>query len=301
MPDITGPRPFVLVLMPFDPAFDDEYKLAIKPACESAGAYAERVDEQISTDNILERIYHQIARADLLIAEMTGRNVNVLYETGYAHARDRPVILLAQNPDDIPAELRNFPSIIHHGRLTTLRSELEQEVRHTLAATREGEPSSTVPVEVTVNGVKLTAGDIGAVTDDIKEEQEAVELQVVIRNEPLRLVKPVDLQIGLITPLRFAYVESRSSWFEGAPQCEDIVIGSDARLHVAREPCAILPGSWNRISFFAWAKGPLPLGDLGTFTIRVFTTSGFFDFPMTVTTIAKVPPPSDPPAPPEPE
>ncbi|PYQ27043.1 MAG: hypothetical protein DMF56_22090 [Acidobacteria bacterium] len=291
----------MLVLMPFDPAFDDEYKLAIKPACESAGAYAERVDEQISTDNILERIYHQIARADLLIAEMTGRNVNVLYETGYAHARDRPVILLAQNPDDIPAELRNFPSIIHHGRLTTLRSELEQEVRHTLAATREGEPSSTVPVEVTVNGVKLTAGDIGAVTDDIKEEQEAVELQVVIRNEPLRLVKPVDLQIGLITPLRFAYVESRSSWFEGAPQCEDIVIGSDARLHVAREPCAILPGSWNRISFFAWAKGPLPLGDLGTFTIRVFTTSGFFDFPMTVTTIAKVPPPSDPPAPPEPE
>lgn len=290
MPDITGPRPFVLVLMPFHSAFDDEYKLAIRPACESAGAYAERVDEQIFHDNILERIYHQIARADLLIAEMTGRNVNVLYETGYAHARDRPVILLAENPDDIPAELRNFPNIIHHGRLTTLRSELEQEVRHTLAAAREGEPPSTVPVDVTVNGVKLVAGDLCAVTDDIKEEQQAVELQVVIRNEPMRLIRPVDLQIGLITPLRFDYVATRSSWFEGEPACEDIVIGSDARLHVARKPCTILPGSWNRISFFPWAEEPLSLGDLGTFTIRVFTISGFFDFPMTITTIAKAPP-----------
>jgi hypothetical protein len=297
MPDITGPRPFVLVLMPFDPAFDDEYKLAIKPACERAGAYAERVDEQIFHDNILERIYHQIARADLLIAEMTGRNVNVLYETGYAHARDRPVILLAQNLDDIPSELRNVPSIIHHGRLTTLRSELEQEVRHTLAAAREGEPPSTVPVDVTVNGVKLTTGDICAVTDDITEEQQAVELQVVIRNEPVRLIRPVDLQIGLITPLQFDYVATRSSWFEGEPACEDIVIGSGARLHVARKPCTILPGSWNRISFFPRADEPLPLGDLGTFTIRVFTASGFFDFPMTVTTTATVPPPSDPPAP----
>jgi hypothetical protein len=301
MPDITGPKPFVLVLMPFNSAFEDEYKLAIKPACESGGAYAERVDEQIFHDNILERIYHQIARADLLIAELTGRNVNVLYETGYAHARDRPVILLAQNPDDIPAELRNFPSIIHHGHLTTLRSALEQEVRHALAAAREGEPTWTVPVDVTVNGVKLAAGDTGAVNDEIKEKQEAVELQVVIRNEPVRLIRPVDLQIGLITPLGFGYVATRSSWFDGEPACEDIVIGSDARLHVARKPCTILPGSWSQISFFAWAQEPLPLGDLGTFTIRVFTTSGFFDFPMTVTTTAKAPPPSDPPAPPEPD
>ena len=45
MTTLTKPRPFVFVLMPFDPQFDDTYQLAIKPACEEAGAYAERVDE----------------------------------------------------------------------------------------------------------------------------------------------------------------------------------------------------------------------------------------------------------------
>jgi len=43
----TRPKPFVFVLMPFDNAFTDVYQLGIKAACENAGAYAERLDEQI--------------------------------------------------------------------------------------------------------------------------------------------------------------------------------------------------------------------------------------------------------------
>src|SRR6266699_115255 len=43
----TKPKPFVFVLMPFDPSFDDIYKFGIKSACEAAGAYCERVNEQL--------------------------------------------------------------------------------------------------------------------------------------------------------------------------------------------------------------------------------------------------------------
>ena len=82
----TAPKPFVFVLMPFDDEFRDIYEVGIKPACEKAGAYAERVDEQIFTESILDRIYNQISKADLIISDMTGRNPNVFYETGYAHA-----------------------------------------------------------------------------------------------------------------------------------------------------------------------------------------------------------------------
>ena len=52
----TSPKPFVFVLMPFDAKFDDVYNLGIKAACEEAGAYAERVDEQIFEESILQRI-----------------------------------------------------------------------------------------------------------------------------------------------------------------------------------------------------------------------------------------------------
>jgi len=46
--------------MPFDRSFDDIYKLGIKATCEDAGAYCERVDEQVYQGSILERIMNQI-------------------------------------------------------------------------------------------------------------------------------------------------------------------------------------------------------------------------------------------------
>lgn len=58
------PKAFVFVLMPFSKDFDDIYQVGIKPACKNAGAYCERVDEQIFVENILERVYNQIAKAD---------------------------------------------------------------------------------------------------------------------------------------------------------------------------------------------------------------------------------------------
>ena len=58
----TRPKTFVFVLMPFSDKFVDIYELGIKAACKDAGAYCERVDEQIFTDSILQRIFNQIAK-----------------------------------------------------------------------------------------------------------------------------------------------------------------------------------------------------------------------------------------------
>ncbi len=85
----TAPKYFVFVLMPFDEDFDDVYKVGIKPACRDAGAYCERVDEQIFHRSVLQQIYNQISKADLVVADMSDRNANVFYEAGYAHALDK--------------------------------------------------------------------------------------------------------------------------------------------------------------------------------------------------------------------
>jgi nucleoside 2-deoxyribosyltransferase len=97
----TRPKKFVFILMPFSDAFDDIYKVGIKPACENAGAYCERIDEQIFTESILIRIFNEINKADLIVSDMTGRNPNVFYETGYAHALNKKVILLTQTADSM--------------------------------------------------------------------------------------------------------------------------------------------------------------------------------------------------------
>ncbi len=125
----TRPKPYVFVLMPFAVEFEDIYAMAIKPACEAAGAYCERVDEQIFQDSILQRIYNQIAKADVLIADLSGRNPNVFYETGYAHALGKRVVLLTQHSEDIPFDLKHYQHIVYGGKLTTLKSELERRIR----------------------------------------------------------------------------------------------------------------------------------------------------------------------------
>lgn len=127
--DNTNVKPFVFVLMPFDSAFDDIYQLGIKAACLSAGTDCKRVDEQIFVENILERVYNQIAKADIVVSEMTGRNPNVFYETGYAHALKKRVILLTQNADDIPFDLKHYPHIIYGGKIAHLKTELEKRIR----------------------------------------------------------------------------------------------------------------------------------------------------------------------------
>jgi hypothetical protein len=115
--------------MPFDKAFDDVYKLGIKGAVASFDdVVAERVDEQIYREGILERIYRQIEAADIIIADMTRQNPNVFYEVGYAHAKGKLCILLTSNADDIPFDLKHQRHIVYGKSIVTLRLELEKEI-----------------------------------------------------------------------------------------------------------------------------------------------------------------------------
>jgi len=129
----TAPKKFVFVLMPFDRRFEDVYQVGIKAACRDAGAYCERVDEQIFQESILEQVYNQIAKADLIVADMTGRNPNVFYEVGYCHALNKKVILLTQDADDIPFDLHHYTHIIYEGSIVQLKNELERRVTWYLA------------------------------------------------------------------------------------------------------------------------------------------------------------------------
>ena len=131
-------KPFVFVLMPFDRINDDIYQLGIKKACGEAGACVDRLDEQDYNGIILQRIYNQIDKADVIIADITGINPNVCYETGYAHALGKQVVLLAQNAEDIPFDLKHYPHIVYNGRIVDLIPELERKITYAIKKGAEG-------------------------------------------------------------------------------------------------------------------------------------------------------------------
>jgi hypothetical protein len=123
-PRQTTPKPFIFVLMPLAQEFNDVYTFGIKGAAEDVGAYAERLIDQVFQEGMLERIFNQINKADVLVADMTGRNANVFYEVGYAHALGKIVLLLAREVDDIPFDLKHRQFILYGESIVSLRKEL---------------------------------------------------------------------------------------------------------------------------------------------------------------------------------
>ena len=159
MIESTSPRPFVFVLMPFSGKFDDVYMLGIKTACQEAGTYCERVDEQIFTGSILERIYNQISKADIIVSDMSSRNPNVFYETGYAHALGKQVILLTQEADDIPFDMRHYPHIIYNN-ISGLKVELRKRIEWSINNPKDALPRTDYALEFFIQGQKLESNTV---------------------------------------------------------------------------------------------------------------------------------------------
>ena len=115
------------VLMPFDPEFEDIYSDLIARTLESEGFTVERADSSLDQENVLKDIIHGIARAHLVVAELTGMNPNVLYELGIAHALGKPTVLLTQAVEEVPFDLRSYRMIVysvHYAEAKALRDRL---------------------------------------------------------------------------------------------------------------------------------------------------------------------------------
>jgi nucleoside 2-deoxyribosyltransferase len=105
---------------------------------------AHGLDEQVFSGIIIERIYAEIIPADLIIADMTGRNPNVFYEVGYAHALGKRVVLLTRAVDDSPLDLRGYRHIVYENSIATLREALYAELASITAENQLKEAFSEV-------------------------------------------------------------------------------------------------------------------------------------------------------------
>ena len=97
----------VAVMMPFDPSYDVVYD-AICAACGDHKLDAERVDKIFGPNVVMDDIFRIIVQSRFVISDLTKRNPNVLYETGIAHARNCDVIMIVQDENDIPFDLRHI-------------------------------------------------------------------------------------------------------------------------------------------------------------------------------------------------
>ncbi|MBU3668861.1 MAG: hypothetical protein FGM57_02755 [Candidatus Taylorbacteria bacterium] len=101
------------VMMPFGTWPDQYYKDIFSPAIKDAGMEPLRADELFSTGTVIEQIWEQIEKAKILLADLTGKNANVFYELGLAHAARKPVVFTTANLEDVPFDLRHLRVIVY--------------------------------------------------------------------------------------------------------------------------------------------------------------------------------------------
>jgi hypothetical protein len=107
----TPPRAFVA--MQFGEPHDTIYREVIAPVAHRQGFDVVRGDEVARPGIILDDVKREINDAKVVIAEITAPDQNVFYELGYAHALNKPSILLAQRGKDLPFDIRSYRVIFY--------------------------------------------------------------------------------------------------------------------------------------------------------------------------------------------
>ena len=122
----------VFVLMPFTEEWSNRiWKKILQPLISDSGMEAKRADDLYGRD-IMEDIWTALCEAQIVVADITGRNANVFYELGIAHTLGKSVILLSQRSQDIPFDLNRYRHIIYQDNLDgyeLLRRDLPLAIR----------------------------------------------------------------------------------------------------------------------------------------------------------------------------
>lgn len=95
----------IFVLTPFSQREASTYRV-IQNMAQRIGFRCVRGDEEFKRDEILPHVVDLMVRARIVIANISGRNPNVYYELGIAHALGKPTILVSRSLDNVPFDLR---------------------------------------------------------------------------------------------------------------------------------------------------------------------------------------------------
>lgn len=267
---------FAFVLMPFDSKYDDIYQLGIKQPASDLGIRAERVDEQIYQEGILERIYKQIEAADIIVADVSGKNPNVLYEIGYAHGKGKICILLTSSPADIPFDLKHKRHVVYDS-IGTLKNRLTEEL---IWAQSEIENIKKSNIQVKMHSI------FGNLLKTKYKADGEVEFKIDLLNESNKSS----------SQLEAIYFYTGKGWhiYQDEKECpsSDSDIPKYIQRHFLRTPIRCLhKGTWAQLAFTAkktmgWALHGEELHDnykiQGACKIRLATSDGNFDYELPV-------------------
>ena len=139
VPDAHIEIDLVAVMMPFTMEFDAVFE-SIKAACKDAGLRCLRADNIWEESTIVQDIFNLIFKAQVVVVDFTGKNPNVMYETGIAHTLGKHVVPISQALADVPFDMRHHRVLQYLANaqgLTTLSSKLSEKLKQVGCGTKK--------------------------------------------------------------------------------------------------------------------------------------------------------------------
>jgi hypothetical protein len=149
----TGKKLKAFVIMPFTEKnpdrpkgfFSEVLRSLITPAGVDAGFQVETASKQ-GSDLIQSTIINELLEADLVVADLTDHNPNVLFELGVRMAEDRPVALIRATGTGPIFDVDNMLRVYEYNRClwpSTVETDLPKLIEHIKAAwdSRESDQS----------------------------------------------------------------------------------------------------------------------------------------------------------------
>jgi len=100
------------VIVPFD---NFRLKDAIKRSLNEISVEVITADEFSAGSSIVNNIIQTIENSDFVIADVSRKNLNVMYEIGFAHALRKPTLIITdkENKEPLPSNLSGWLYIIY--------------------------------------------------------------------------------------------------------------------------------------------------------------------------------------------
>jgi hypothetical protein len=102
----------VAVMMPFNSTFDRIYKVIVA-ASNTLNLDCFRGDNIWKNSEIIQDVFDLILSSKIVVVDVTGKNPNVFYELGIAHALGRKVVPISQNMEDVPFDIRHHRILLY--------------------------------------------------------------------------------------------------------------------------------------------------------------------------------------------
>ncbi|MFO0940045.1 MAG: hypothetical protein U0930_04695 [Pirellulales bacterium] len=101
-----NPPTTCFIIMPFLPELKAVRDVVADVVQRQKNGTAFRADDSYHPGSVIEQVKHSIAMADFCVADVSGANPNVLWEAGYAHGLNKPVIQICQDTASMPFDIR---------------------------------------------------------------------------------------------------------------------------------------------------------------------------------------------------